>query len=67
MPIERKQNACLSGKETDNRKCQLQIGNIFIKQIQKFKYAGSVLTDDDDDGKGDTEILRGMEITKDAF
>ena len=39
----------------DSLKCELKIGDIKIKQVKKFSYLGSMLTED---GKCDTEIQR---------
>ena len=44
--------------------CKLKIGDIKFKQVKKFSYLGSMLTED---GKCDTEIQRRIGIAKDAF
>lgn len=43
---------------------ELQIGDIKIKQVQKFNYQGSVITED---GKYDTEIEKCIGMAKNAF
>ena len=48
----------------DSLKCELKFGDIKIKQVKKFNYLGSMLTED---GKCDTEIQRRIGIAKDAF
>lgn len=44
-----------------NPECRLQVGNTKIKQVEKFEYLGSIITEDE---KCDTGIRRGIEMTK---
>ena len=48
----------------DSPKCELETGDIKIKQVKKFSYLGSMLTED---GNCDTEIQRRFGIAKGAF
>ena len=48
----------------DSLKFELKIGDIKIKQVKKFSYLGTMLTED---GKCGTEIQRCIGIAKDAF
>ena len=45
-------------------KCKLDNDGIKIKQVEKFKYLGSLVTSD---AKSDQEIKQRIEITKAAF
>ena len=44
--------------------CNIHINNETIKQVEKFKYLGSIITSD---GKNDAEIKIRIGMTKDAF
>ena len=64
LSINCKKTECMVVSRKDSLKCELKIGDIKIKQVKKFSYLGSMLTED---GKCDTEIQRRIGIAKDAF
>lgn len=47
----------------DNSRCELQIEDLRIKQVQRFNYQGSLITED---GKCDTETRRYIGKAKDT-
>ena len=63
LSINCKKTECISKQKTA-KQCKILIGDIPIKQIQKFNYLGSMLTAD---GKCDLEIRRRIGMAKDAF
>ena len=55
LSINCKKTECMVVSRKDSLKCELKICDIKIKQVKKFNYLGSMLTED---GKCDTEIQR---------
>ena len=51
-------------KKSVNPECIVKVKGEVIKQVQKFKYLGYIITSD---GKCDTEIKRRIAIAKDSF
>ena len=51
-------------KMDDKAECALKISNQLIKQVESFKYLGSVIQND---GRCETEIRVRIAIAKDAF
>ncbi|MGX9987587.1 reverse transcriptase domain-containing protein [Soonwooa purpurea] len=64
LSINYKKTECMVISKKTNQKCTLQVGNTRIKQVQKFKYLGSVLTED---GKCDAEIKTRIGLARNAF
>lgn len=58
-----KKEGCTVVIKRKSPQCELQIVDTKIKQIQKYKYLGSGLTDD---GKYDIEVRRHIGIAKNA-
>jgi len=60
----RKTECMVISKQKVAKQCKIRIGDILIKQVQKFNYLGSMITED---GKYDQEIRRRIGMAKAAF
>ena len=52
------------GKDSSNLKCVLKIGNHIIKQVDSFRYLGTII---ESNGRCDREIKTRIAIAKDSF
>ena len=64
MAINCKKTECLVVSKRKSPRCELRIGEVLIKQVDKFSYLGSIITED---GKCDIEIKRRIGMAKDTF
>ena len=55
LTINCKKTECLVVSKRESPKCSLKIGDVIIKQVAKFNYLGSTITEN---GKCDDEIKR---------
>ena len=64
LRINRKKTECMVMSKRNAPDCNISIGNESIKQVDKFKYLGSMLTED---GRSENEIRQRIGIAKNAF
>ena len=64
LAINCKKTECMVVSKRESPACALKAGDNTIKQVQKFNYLGSLLTEK---GKCDEEIKKGIGMAKDAF
>ena len=64
LRINRKKTECMVMSKRNAPACNIDIGNERIKQVDKFKYLGSMLTED---GRSENEIRQRIGIAKNAF
>ena len=62
--INCKKTECMVVCKRERPRCRLKIGEFEIKQVGKYNYLGSIITED---GTCDTEIRRRIGIAKEAF
>ncbi len=64
LSINCKKTECMVVSKRRNPRRRLHIGDVEIKQVEKFNYLGSMLTED---GKCDTEVRRRIGLAKEAY
>ena len=65
LEINKRKTFCMTvSKKNVSPKCKLEIDGLEIKQVDKFKYLGSLIASD---AKSDQEIKRRIGIAKTAF
>lgn len=64
LSINCKKTECMVIGKKDGPRCELYLNGTLIKQVEKFIYLGSVITEN---GKCDPEIRRRIALAKDAF
>ena len=64
LTINCKKTECMVVSKRESPACALNIGDNTIKQVQKFNYLGSLLTEN---GKCDEEIKKQIGMAKDDF
>jgi hypothetical protein len=64
MAINCKKTECLVVSKRKSPRCELRIGEVIIKQVDKFSYLGSLITED---GEWDVEIKRRIGMAKNTF
>jgi hypothetical protein len=65
LSINHNKTECTVITEQNTTKlCRLSIGDTTIKQVQKFDYLGSIITED---GKFDKDIRRHIGMAKEPF
>ena len=64
LRINRKKTECMVMSKRNAPACNISIGNENIKQVDKFKYLGSMLTED---GRSENEIRQRIGIAMNAF
>ena len=64
LTINCKKTECMIVSKRESPACTLKIGDDTIKQVQKFNYLGSLLTEN---GKCDEEIKKRIGMAEDAF
>ena len=64
LKINRGKTECMVISKGSAPTCNLSIGNEIIKQVNKFKYLGSIITED---GRCESEIKQRIGIARSAF
>src|SRR5688572_23803242 len=64
LSINIKKTKCMVISKKISPKCELNLDGSKIKQVEKFNYLGSLITED---GRCDGEIKRRIALIKDAF